>query len=75
MHNTGPDPVDLNGWTIKDNGTDNHVIAASAVVPAGGYAVLCIDAASMAGQGVTALYQYTGITLANGDDEVILLNG
>ncbi|HPF36290.1 MAG TPA: lamin tail domain-containing protein [Candidatus Krumholzibacteria bacterium] len=74
VHNTGPDPVDLNGWTIKDNGTDNHVIAASAVVPAGGYAVLCIDAASMAGQGVTALYQYTGVTLANGDDEVILLN-
>lgn len=74
VHNTGPDPVDLNGWTIQDAGIDSHVIAGSAVVPAGGYAVLCRNATAMAGEGVTALYEYTGITLANGDDEVILLN-
>ena len=40
VFNAGATPVDLNGWTISDNGTDSHVIAASAIVPAGGYAVL-----------------------------------
>lgn len=74
VHNTGATPVDLNGWTIKDNDTESHVITASAVVPAGGYAVLCRNAAAMAGEGVTALYQYTGFQLANGADEIVLLN-
>ena len=75
IHNTGGTPVDLNGWTIKDNDSDSHVVAGSAVVPAGGYAVLGINAVAMASEGVTLLYQYSGITLANGGDEVVLLNG
>lgn len=77
IHNTGLDPVDIEGWTIQDLGADSHVIASggSLVVPAGGYAVLCRNATAMAGEGVTALYEYSGLFLANGDDEVILLNG
>ena len=75
IHNTGGAPVDLNGWTIKDNDTDLHVIVGSAVVPGDGYAVLGVDAVSMAGEGVTLLYQYEGIALGNGADELVLLNG
>jgi len=75
IHNTGGTPVDLNGWTIQDNDTDLHVILGSAVVPGDGYAVLGIDAVSMAGEGVTLLYQYADIALANGGDELVLLNG
>lgn len=77
IHNTGATPVNLDGWTIKDLGYDTHVIASggTAIVPAGGYAVLGRNAASMATQGVTLLYQYgTAFTLGNADDEVILLN-
>ena len=76
IHNTGPDPVDIEGWTIRDDGVDSHVIASGGplVVPAGGYAVLGADAAAMALEGVTLLYDYSGVLLANGDDEVILEN-
>ena len=74
VYNGGATPVDLNGWTIKDNDSDSHVIAASAIVPAMGYAVLARDSAAMAGEGVTAIYQYSSFFLANGDDEVVLLN-
>ncbi len=73
IHNTGPDAVDMTGWTIRDDGIDSHVIT-SLVVGPGEYAVLGVDAAAMAGQGVTLAYQYSGFTLANGDDEVVLLN-
>ena len=76
IHNTGATPVDIEGWTIKDNDTESHVIANGGplVIPADGYAVLARDAASMAGEGVTAVYQYASFQLANGADEVVLLN-
>jgi hypothetical protein len=76
IHNSGLDPVDIEGWTLQDNDTNSHVIANGGplMVAAGAYEVLCIDSATMAGEGVTALYQYTGITMANGGDEIVLLN-
>lgn len=77
IHNTGPDPVDINGWTVKDDDFDSHVINAGGplIVPAGAYAVLGRNATAMAGQGVTLLYAYgTTFTLANSADEVVLLN-
>ena len=74
IHNTGGTPVDLNGWTLSDLGSDSHTIVGSAVVPAGGYAVLGVNAVAMASEGVTLLYQYSSFVLANGDDEVILTN-
>jgi hypothetical protein len=76
IHNTGVDPVDIEGWTIQDNGADSHVIANGGplVIPADGYAVLARDVATMALEGVAAVYQYSSLFLANGDDELILLN-
>ncbi len=76
IHNTGATPVDINGWTIKDDGIDSHVINGGGplIVAAGAYAVLGRNATIMAGQGVTLLYQYAGFTLGNSDDEVVLLN-
>jgi len=37
VHNTGATPVNLDGWTIKDLGTDSHIVASggTAIVPAG----------------------------------------
>jgi len=76
IHNTGGTAVDLAGWTIKDDGTDSHVIFTGGplIVPAGSYLVLCVDAPTMAGEGVTTTYQYSTFTIANGADEIILLN-
>jgi hypothetical protein len=75
LHNTGATPVDLNGWTIQDNDGDSFVVGASAVIPAGGYAVLGRDAVAMATQGVTLLYEYSGMDLSNSSDEIVLING
>lgn len=74
LHNTGGTPVDLNGWTIQDNDGDSFVVGAPAVIPAGGYAVLGRDAVAMATQGVTLLYQYSGMDLSNSTDEIVLIN-
>jgi DNA/RNA endonuclease G (NUC1) len=40
VHNTGTEPVDLQGWTLVSGGQAPHVVGASVVVPAGAYAVL-----------------------------------
>ena len=74
VYNSGPDPVDMNGWTVSDNGTNTFTINASTIVPAGGYAVIGIDAAIMLLEGVTLAFDYDGTALANGDDEIILTN-
>jgi lamin tail-like protein/flagellar hook capping protein FlgD len=76
IHNTGTTDVDIEGWTIKDDGTDSHVIANGGplVITAGSYAVLARDAAMLALEGVTAVYQYSSFILGNSADEVVLLN-
>ncbi len=69
--------VDIEGWTIKDNDTDIHVISNGGplVVPAGGYLVLGNNADSGTNGGVSVAYSYgTAIALANGADEVVLLD-
>ena len=74
LHNTGTTAVDLDGWTISDLGSDSFTISGSTVIPADGYAVLARNATAMAAEGVTVLYEYTGMFLGNSDDEIILTN-
>ena len=74
VYNGGATPVDLNGWTVSDDGSDSFVIGASAIVPAGGYAVLGVNATIMAGEGVTLAYEYSGMFLGNSGDELVLTN-
>lgn len=75
VYNAGTESVDLNGWTIRDDGSDLHVIAGSVVVAPGGYAVLGRNGNSGTNGGYTADYVYSGFTLANTADEVVLLDG
>jgi predicted extracellular nuclease len=74
--NPGPDPVDIDGWTIKDNDFDAHVIANGGplVIPAGGFLVLGRHANTGANGGVAIDYQYSGVFLSNSSDELILLD-
>ena len=58
--------IDLNGWTIKDNGSDSHVISSSLIINPGEYLVLSNNN--------NYDYQYDGITLGNGGDEIILID-
>ncbi|WP_404307061.1 beta strand repeat-containing protein [Neorhodopirellula lusitana] len=74
VYNTTGSTIDLNGWTISDNDGESHVISNGVPlsIPAGGYLVLGSNADSGANGGITVDYEYSGFTLANGDDEVIL---
>jgi len=68
--------IDINGWTVADNDTDSHVITNGGplVIPAGGFLVLGNNGNAATNGGVTVSYMYSGVTLANGADEVILLD-
>lgn len=77
IFNNSASPVDLNGWTIKDNGTDLHVIdnGGPLVIAANGYMVLGRNADQGTNGGVPVDYQWSSFTLGNADDEIIILDG
>jgi uncharacterized delta-60 repeat protein len=72
IYNNGAGGVDLLGWLISDDGSDSHTIASSIFVAPGAYVVLCNNAITTTNGGVTCDYQYSGITLSNSDDELVL---
>ena len=73
VYNSTSADIDLDGWVIRDDDSDSHTIGSSVIVPAGGYAVLARNGDTGTNGGLTADYVYgTDITLANGDDEVVL---
>ncbi len=75
IYNYGNADVNINGWTIKDLGTDQHIIdnGGPLWVPAKGFFVLGINNNTATNGGVTIDYMYSGIYLGNADDELILL--
>jgi len=78
LFNAGSSGVDINGWTIQDNGFDTHLInnGGPLVIPAGGYLVLGNNADSGTNGGVTVDYSYgSSWYLGNSGDEIVLLNG
>jgi predicted extracellular nuclease len=77
LYNAGTSDVDINGWTIRDDGIDSHVISNGGplLVPAGGYLVLGNNADSGTNGGAPVGYQYSSFFLSNGDDEVVLEDG
>ncbi|NNJ66019.1 MAG: ExeM/NucH family extracellular endonuclease, partial [Xanthomonadales bacterium] len=77
IHNPTAGAIDIDGWTVKDNDIDSFVIANGGplLVPAGGYVVLGNNADSGTNGGVTVDYEYSGMFLSNGADELVLLDG
>jgi predicted extracellular nuclease len=77
LYNPTAADIDINGWTIADNGSDSHVInnGGPLLVPAGGYLVLGNNTDPTTNGGLTVAYSYGGSWfLANGDDEVVLFD-
>jgi hypothetical protein len=76
VYNNGNEPVDMNGWILKDDGIppnqDSHVIAGTLIVPANGFAVLGIKSDPLLNGNYTCNYQYSNFQLANVDDEIVL---
>ena len=70
--NTGTNNIDLSGWIVSDNDSDSFTIAQSVIVPAGQYIVLGNNADTATNGGVGVGYTYSGMSLANGSDELVL---
>ena len=77
IFNTTNSAIDINGWTISDDGSDSHIInnGGSLIISALGYLVLGRNAVFATNGGVFVDYQYSGIILGNVDDELTLLDG
>jgi len=78
LYNLGSTPVDINGWSLKDAGSDNHVInnGGPLQVPAKGYLLLGRTKDMTLNGGVKVAYAYTGseLYISNTDDEIFLLD-
>ncbi len=76
FNNTNAD-IDIEGWRISDDDNDSHLInnGGPLLIPANGYIVLGRNINSGTNGGVTVAYAYSGITLANGSDELVLQDG
>jgi len=75
IHNTTDSTIDIEGWMIKDAGSDEHVIsndAMSILVVPGDYFILARNGNEALNGGLVADYAYTGFTLSNSEDEIIL---
>ncbi len=73
IYNAGTEAVNLRDWSLADLGSDRHVIAADLWIAPGGYVVLARELNPATNGGVTAVYGYTGLSMANTADEIRLL--
>lgn len=72
--NTTGSTININGWTLQDDGSDSHTInnGGPLNVAPNDYVVLCRNATSAANGGVTCNYQYSSFLIANDGDEIVL---
>ena len=76
VFNATPNPIDLEGWTLADLGSDNTVLANGGqgiVVAPYEFFVLGRNDDFFSNGGVDVDFEYTGMTLSNTADEVVLL--
>jgi len=74
VYNNSAVAVDMDGWTIKDDGTNTHTIVGTLIVPAFGYAVLGNNADPLTNGGYTCNYVFpVAFALGNADDELVLV--
>ncbi len=72
IYNASGGMVDLGGLYVYDLGTDSFTVTGELVLASGGYAVLGIQAGTSTNGGVIIDYDYNGMALANGADEIYL---
>ena len=74
IYNNSNNEINLSGFIIKDNDIDSHLITDSVSVGAYSFAVLGRNNDMSLNGGVQLDYQYEGINLANGEDEIVLID-
>ena len=78
LHNLTNVPVNVEKWTLSDDGMDFHEInvgGAGLIIPPGGYLVLGHNADQATNGGVRVDYQYSNFLIGNGGDEIVLKDG
>ena len=66
--------IDLNGWMIRDEGNDTHIINTSIEIQPGEYIVLGRNSDESLNGGYISDYTYSSFALANTNDEIIILD-
>jgi hypothetical protein len=72
VYNASAQSLDLLGFELVDDSGDVAAITSSLVVSSGSYAVLARNGDPTLNGGVTADYDYSGMSLSNGQDQVVL---
>jgi len=75
VYNPSPsDSVDINGWTIRDHGSNLHVIdnGGPLLVPPMGFLVLGRNSEPTENGGIAVDYRYSSFILGNASDEIEL---
>ena len=74
VYNSGSSNIDINGWRITDNGSDNHLINDEIIIYSGQYFVFGKNADIASNGGVNVDYEYSGFILGNNDDEIVIIS-
>jgi hypothetical protein len=74
LYNTTASDIDINGWVIRDDAANLHTVdnGGPLLVPSLGYLVLGNNADMSTNGGYHCDYEYSGTTLSNSDDEIVL---
>ena len=77
VHNRSAAPLDIEGWSLRDAGSNQHVIdvgGAGLVIPSGGYLLLGNNDVLATNGGVHVAYRYSNFVLGNGADAIWILD-
>jgi hypothetical protein len=76
LFNPASHAVNINGWILRDDDDDFHVISADGplIVPPKGYIVLGRSDDEHDNGGLEVAYAYSDIVLSNHTDEIVLIN-
>jgi len=77
LFNTTTNAIDVNGFTLTDNGSDLHVIdnGGPLLIASGDYLLLARGADPASNGGLTPDYVYSGFVLGNSSDAIVLSDG
>ncbi len=74
IYNNSSETVNLNGWIIRDDDTDYHVISETLILSPGEYLVLGNNSDFNTNGGVNVDYQYDNFGLDNTTDEIVIVS-
>lgn len=74
VFNPNSNPIDMLGWYLKDNDQDYIEILTTLIVPSKGFVTIGLNADQGVNGNYICDYQYANFFIANGADEIVLLN-